>query len=91
MKLDGTPMTNENAAALLRQGLDAIRAGDAVFDLSGVTAVDSAAVALLLAWSREAQVRDTRLAFSGVPVDIESLARLYGVDGLLGIAPPKAA
>ncbi|MFN3564571.1 MAG: lipid asymmetry maintenance protein MlaB [Burkholderiaceae bacterium] len=83
MKLEVESIGNGNAAALLGQGIDAIRAGDANFDLSAVRQVDSSAVALLLAWQREAQSRGTRLALSGLPPAVASLAKLYGVDELI--------
>jgi phospholipid transport system transporter-binding protein len=91
MKLDVARVTTANAAALIARGVEAIRAGDTEFDLSAVTEVDSAAVALLLAWSRAAQAGGKRLGFVGVAADVASLARLYGVDGLLGIGPAEAA
>jgi phospholipid transport system transporter-binding protein len=86
MKLDVDSITNENAAALLERGLAAVRDGDVTFDLSGVGAVDSAAVALLLAWQREAAARGTRLVLTGVPEGLAGLAQLYGVQSLLGEA-----
>ena len=85
MKLDAGSITLDNAAALLPLGIDAIRGGDTVIDLAQVREVDSAAVALLIAWQREAQVAGTTLDFAGVPEGIASLARLYGVAALLGI------
>lgn len=91
MRLDVARMTTDNASALLARGVEAIRAGDVEFDLSAVAEVDSAAVALLLAWRREAQAGGTALAFKGVPAGLSSLARLYGVDELLGIGRPQAA
>ena len=91
MKLDAASMTNDNAAALLPAGIAAIRGGDTLIDLTGVREVDSAAVALLIAWLREAQAAGRPLKFSGVPDGIVSLADLYGVDELLGIAPQPAA
>lgn len=83
MKLEVASINNENAAALLGTGVDAIRAGDADFDLSAVRQVDSSAVALLLAWQREAQARGTRLSLHGWPAALKSLATLYGVDELI--------
>ncbi len=83
MRIDAASISNENAAALLAAGIDAIRAGDAHFDLSAVRQVDSSAVALLLAWQREAQARGARLALSGLPAALKSLATLYGVDELI--------
>jgi phospholipid transport system transporter-binding protein len=85
MRLDSTSITNANAGELLQAGSAAIARGDLDFDLSAVTEVDSAAVALLLEWQRQAIARGDRLRLAGVPADIASLARLYGVDSLLDL------
>lgn len=58
------------------------KAGLAV-DLGRVEAVDSAAVSLLLSWLRRAQRDQVQLCFFNVPDNLLSLARLYGVDGLI--------
>ncbi len=84
MKLDATAITNANAAALMDAGVASIRGGDLSFDLGAVQQVDSAAVALMLAWQREAQAKGGRLALSNVPPALQNLASLYGVDSLLG-------
>ena len=91
MKLDTAAMTNDNATALLEAGLAAIRGGDATIDLGSVRQVDSAAVALLLAWQREAQARGGRVSFVNPPAGLTSLASLYGVDQLLGCPHRGAA
>lgn len=83
MKLEVESITHENAAELLGAGIAAIRAADTDFDLSAVRQVDSSAVALLLAWQREAQARGTQVTFSGLPAALRSLATLYGVDPLI--------
>lgn len=85
MKIAATSITNANAGDLLAEGWSAIERGEFAFDLSAVTEVDTAAIALLLDWQRRASFRGGRLQFSGVPADIASLAKLYGVDGLLGL------
>jgi phospholipid transport system transporter-binding protein len=85
MKIEATSITNENAGALLAEGATAIAAGDYAVDLTAVAEVDTAAIALLLDWQRQAQSCGGKLALSGVPADISSLAKLYGVDGLLGL------
>lgn len=90
MRLDVTSVTNENAGRLLDQGLAAIRAGDTTIDLAGVTTVDSAAVALLLAWQRAAAEQGKRLTFTGTPSGVTSLAGLYGVDALLQLGNTPA-
>ncbi|HEX7157188.1 MAG TPA: STAS domain-containing protein [Burkholderiaceae bacterium] len=87
MKVDATSITNANARVLLQQGLAAIGAGDAAIDMSAVVACDSSAVALVLAWQRAARDSGVKLALTGVPKDLLSLAALYGVEVLLG-APP---
>ena len=84
MKLDVTSFTNANAATLVEQGRAALQTGETTFDLSSVKEVDSAAVATLLAWRREAQALGVTLKLTGVPPAVCSLATLYGVDGLLG-------
>jgi phospholipid transport system transporter-binding protein len=58
-------------------------------DFSQVTAVDSAAVALLLEWLRRAQQRGKTLTFVNLPANLLALARLYGVAEL--IQPAAAA
>jgi phospholipid transport system transporter-binding protein len=84
MRVDAEQITNANAAALLDAGRASIRSGDLSFDLGAVRQVDSAAVALLLAWQREAAARQARIELANVPAALTSLAALYGVDALLG-------
>jgi phospholipid transport system transporter-binding protein len=52
-------------------------------DFAGVTAVDSAAVALLLEWRRMAAARGKTLVFENLPANLLALARLYGVSELI--------
>ncbi len=52
-------------------------------DFSGITEVDSSAVALLLEWRREAARRGKTLQFVNLPANLLALADLYGVSGLL--------
>jgi phospholipid transport system transporter-binding protein len=85
VKVEVPSITNENAAGLLEHGLAAIRSGDTTIDLAGVANVDSAAVALLLAWQRAAAEQGKLLTFASVPAGIASLAQLYSVDTLLQI------
>ena len=68
---------------MLAAGLAAIAGGQHVIDFSGLTAVDSAAVAVLLAWQRAARARSIVLSFINLPDMLQSLADLYGVAGLL--------
>lgn len=98
MMLSG-PVTLANVAEVLQEGsrhLDAgqrrrLDEGVSVVDLGGVTEMDSALLALLLTWLRNAQQRDRRLEFSNPPASLRTIARLYGVDGLLPVASEAAA
>jgi phospholipid transport system transporter-binding protein len=83
----GPQLTVNNATAVLRDGLAAIAAGQPGIDVSGVTTVDSSAVATLLAWRRAAQQRGATLDFGVLPANLQSLAELYGVSALLHGAP----
>lgn len=76
-----------NAKAVLDDGLQAIARGQAEIDLSQVTAVDSTAVATLLAWARAARRMGKSLTFSHTPANLQSLADLYGVTELLYSSP----
>jgi phospholipid transport system transporter-binding protein len=76
-------LTLNNANATLDAGLAAIEGGQTEIDLAQLTAVDSAAVATLIAWQRAASARGVRLAFKNLPASLQSLAELYGVADLL--------
>ena len=52
-------------------------------DCAGITAADSAAVAVLLAIKRRAEAAGAPLAFVGAPAVITTLAELYGVETIL--------
>lgn len=80
-----------SAKTVLNAGLDAIGNGNATFDLNGVAQADSSGIAVMLAWQREAKAKGMALAFINVPDNILSLAALYGVTDLLGLAQPAAS
>ena len=52
-------------------------------DFSGITDVDSSAVALLLEWRRRSIARGKTLAFVNLPANLVALAELYGVAELI--------
>ncbi|HEX6295645.1 MAG TPA: STAS domain-containing protein [Burkholderiales bacterium] len=78
------PVTLANVAALLEEGRRHVEEGVESVDLEGVTEMDSALLALLLAWQREAKSRNRGLALAHPPEALSTIARLYGVDTLLG-------
>jgi phospholipid transport system transporter-binding protein len=84
-------LTVANARTALEQGIAAIRSGQTVFDLSRLTTVDSAAVAVLLAWQRAARKAGATLAYVKLPANLLSLAKLYGVDAFLADPAPVHA
>ena len=85
MKLDVARVSNDNVVEWLEKGLAAIRGGDTVFDLSAVRDCNSAAVAMVLAWQREAHARSASLRIDGVPANLVSLAKLYDVEDYIGV------
>lgn len=76
-------LTVNNATATLDAGLSAIADGQKEIDLAQLTAVDSAAVATLVAWQRAALERGAPLTFKNASVNLQSLAELYDVADLL--------
>ncbi|MBI3221992.1 MAG: STAS domain-containing protein [Nitrosomonadales bacterium] len=76
-------LTMSTVPALFASGLQQLRSADLRVDFSQVEAVDSAAVGMLLGWSRAAQHSQRKLHVTGLPEDLLSLARLYGVAELL--------
>jgi phospholipid transport system transporter-binding protein len=61
-------------------------------DLSGVEAVDSAGLAVLLEWVRWARLQGRCLAYRDPPDGLEAIAKISEVDGILRAAeapPPR--
>ena len=79
------PVTLANAAAVLEEGRRHLADGVRTIDLGEVSEMDSALLALLLAWLRDAKSSGRELAFSNLPESLRTIARLYGVDTLLPV------
>ena len=77
------PVTLANVAGLLEEGRRHLAEGVNSVDLGEVTEMDSAALALCLAWLRDAKARGAALTFSNLPESLQTIARLYGVEKLL--------
>jgi phospholipid transport system transporter-binding protein len=84
------PLTLAQVAEALQLGNRAIGEGARQVDLGAVTELDSSALALLLAWLREARRRNAELAFRNLPQGLTTIARLYGVAELLPAAAAAA-
>lgn len=82
-------LTYDHAKSGLEAGLRAIAGGETAFDLAAVEAIDSSAVATVLAWQRASKARGASLALHHVPPSLLSLMSLYDVDGLLGLSAPR--
>ena len=80
------PVTLQNAAKLLEEGLVLVRAGVSVIDLAEVSELDSSLLAATLAWLREARSANHPLAVANFPRGLQTLAQLYGVEELLPVA-----
>lgn len=86
MKLPATA-TLAQANELLRQ----LGEDTEVVDASELADFDSSAVALLLEARRRAAARGRALRIDGPPAQLVELARLYGVDELLGLPAAETA
>ena len=76
-------VTLGNAAALLEEGRRHIAEGVQTVDLGEVNEMDSALLAVLLAWLRDARSREKQLSFVNLPESLRTIAQLYGVDRLI--------
>ena len=79
-------VTLGNVAQLLEEGRRHVDEGVRIVDLGEVTEMDSALLALLLAWLRDAKTHGHPLEFARLPESLRTIARLYGVDELIPVA-----
>jgi phospholipid transport system transporter-binding protein len=79
-------VTFATVPALLEEGNLHIRAGVSTIDFAATTEVDSAAVALAIAWLRTARTSKSKLEFINLPPAMVNLARLYAITDLI---PPR--
>lgn len=84
----GGPVTLANVTRVLEEGRRHLEEGVRTVDLSEVTELDSSLLAAMLAWLREAHLREHEITFANLPEALRTIARLYGVDGLLPAAQP---
>ena len=79
-------LTMSEAAAELTRLQPLLQAADEpVLDASALQALDTAALALLLACQRQAAAGGRTLRLDNPPAKLSQLARLYGVESLLGL------
>ncbi|MBC3872632.1 STAS domain-containing protein [Undibacterium flavidum] len=87
MILSDQELNLHNAVIVSEVGLQAIHAGTDQFDMSPLQTVDSSAVAVMLAWQRQAQALNRRVQFIGVPASLLSLISLYGLTEFFHLIP----
>jgi phospholipid transport system transporter-binding protein len=85
MLLSG-PITLDNVVRVLQEGRQHIQEGVRSVDLGEVTEMDSALLAMLLAWLRDAHAHKRELTIANPPESLQTIARLYGVDQLLPVS-----
>jgi ABC-type transporter Mla MlaB component len=78
-------LTFENAEQVLEAARALPLPTRGVADLAGLSHADSAAHAVLLALKLRADGEGASIAFASIPDSVVSLARVYGVDQLVGI------
>jgi len=72
--------------ALVASNKDFLKNGNSIdIDLAGVSRADSAGVALLIEWRRQAQKQNKSVCFINIPSQMLAIARLSGVDELLSL------
>ena len=86
---DGFALAGPVTIATASQIIEAARAswpehGVSIIDFAGVTEADSVALALIFKWQRDAARRDRAVRCINIPANVVALARLYGVDDLIG-------
>jgi phospholipid transport system transporter-binding protein len=71
------PLVLHQASDLLQNGVEV------VVDLSGVDRIDSAGLALLVEWLREARRKGTSIRFENIPVRMLAIAKVCGLEQIL--------
>jgi phospholipid transport system transporter-binding protein len=77
------PITLENVMTLREQSEQYFDRSKLLFDFSEVSEIDSAAVSLMLEWSRKAHATGCEVHFANLGESITSLTDLYGVEDLI--------
>lgn len=86
LRVDGE-LDGENVPARLRQSADWFgRDQETIIDLGGVTHSDSAGVALLLEWTRDAQISGGTLRFINAPPQMRAIIDFCGLNDIIPVA-----
>ncbi|MDH3281647.1 MAG: STAS domain-containing protein [Gammaproteobacteria bacterium] len=78
------PVTFDTVASLYESTqFDFVDDGELTIDLSKVSRVDSAGLALLLEWMRSSRQSNCRLRFTNIPEQLNSLMEVTGLDDVI--------
>jgi phospholipid transport system transporter-binding protein len=78
----------DTAASALEAGLRLLRPGErCTIDLGGITAGDSAGLAVLVEWISAGRASGATIAYERVPAQILAIARISDLEGLLTAQP----
>ena len=69
----------DDANLILSQSVAFIMEREVEIDFSRVSNVDTAALSLIFEWQRRADLSNCKLSLTKLPVNLTSLAKLYGV------------
>lgn len=83
-------LTFANAHETYREFAQLLQGPIERIDCSGLAHADSTALALLLTGTGLAQAKKRTLQIDGLNPRLQSLARVYGVESLLGLTPAGA-
>lgn len=75
----------DNASDLLAQSKSLALSENIEVDFSAVTDVDTSALSLMMEWQRRASALNCKVNFQHVPVNLMSLAGLYGVTDFISL------
>jgi phospholipid transport system transporter-binding protein len=82
------PLTFSTVVKLWEQSLVLLKNEPRVtIDLKAVTRSDSAGLALLTAWTREARISNHPLYFVDVPTQLWAMAKVSGLEAILPMEP----
>lgn len=84
-------LTFASVAALMEQAAELFSASDCVLDLAAVERADSAGLALLIHWLRQARRQGCELRLLHVPEQMLAMARVSGLEPILPLGTGAAA
>lgn len=79
------PLTFASVSELYESGTRELPAGDIEVDLSGVTQVDSAGLALLVEWQRQARGKGAAISLRQAPSQLLELIRVSGLRAVFAV------